>query len=172
VTYVVRSVSSVAELPNVPAVYAMYGGRGRSAYVAYVGIGERLKQRLMQHLVGRNSSVTTGTSAASLNVDQVSQVQWWEHPDFSESHKLVAAELVAFDVLDPALRSRGAVQDQARRLYQDQDFYEAMRRLFTAEPSGRLVIPNLIDALERISRLEQRLSALETKLASAEVPRP
>ena len=154
-TYVVRSVSSVAELPNVPAVYAMYGGRGRSAYVAYVGIGERLKQRLMQHLVGRNSSVTT--------------VQWWEHPDFSQPHKLVAAELVAFDVLDPALRSRGAVQEQAKQLYQDQDFYEAMRRLFTAEPSGCLVIPNLMDALERISRLEERLAALEVKLAQAEV---
>ena len=54
------SVSPIADLPNEPAVYAMYGGSGAGLYVAYVGVASKLKQRVTQHLVRRDSSVTTG----------------------------------------------------------------------------------------------------------------
>jgi hypothetical protein len=80
----VKSVSSISEVPNVPAVYAMYGGQGRSAYVAYVGLAGNLRQRLGQHLITRDSSIVTGVSAASLNPDLVTKVQWWEYPDFEQ----------------------------------------------------------------------------------------
>ena len=86
--------TSFNDLPNVPGVYAMYGGKGRGVYVAYVGIAGKLKQRIIQHLVNRDSSVTTGTSAAMLNPDYVTQIRWWEYPDFKARYILVAAELV------------------------------------------------------------------------------
>jgi len=159
-----RKLLSISELPNVPAVYAMYGGRGRGVYVAYVGIADALKRRVMQHLVNRDSSVATGTSAVGLNPDYVTEVQWWEHPDFGERHVLEAAELVAFEVLDPALRSRGAISKRAQQLHADESFREKMRTLFLGEPTGRLVIPTLQDALERIAELERRLTALEGRL--------
>jgi len=54
-----------------------------------------------------------------LNPDYVTEVWWWVHPDFAQRHVLEAAELVAFDVLDPALRSLGAPQEKARELYAD-----------------------------------------------------
>ena len=159
-----REISSVSDLPNVPAVYAMYGGQRPHLYVAYVGIAGKLRNRVVQHLVRRDSSVATGTSAAMLNPDYVTAVWWWEHPEFVEKHVLQAAELVAFDELGPALRSRGAVQKKARELYADQGFRGKMHSLFSGEPAGRLIIPTLQDALERIADLERRASELERRL--------
>lgn len=118
----IHRIVSISDLPTVPAVYAMYGGQNPRLYVAYVGVAGRLKSRIIQHLVRRDSSVTTGTSAVVLNPDYVTEVRWWEHPDFAERHVLEAAELVAFDVLDPALRSRGGIPARAKELYAAEAF--------------------------------------------------
>ena len=155
---------SVSDLPQVPSVYAMYGGKGRGRYVAYVGIGKSLKNRVVQHLVRRDSSVTTGTSAVQLNPNYVTEVVWWEHPEFDQRHVLEAAEMVAFEVLDPALRSRGVPQQLARDLYAEEDFRTEIGALFSSEPEGRLTILTLEDALERIAVLEKRVTELEQGL--------
>jgi hypothetical protein len=156
--------TSISDLPSVPPVYAMYGGRGRGLYVAYVGVADRLKARIIQHLVRRDSSVANGTSAVMLNPDYVTELRWWEYPDFTERHVLEAAELVAYDLLDPALRSRGAIRKQSRELVDDRVFQNRMCGLLSGEPAGRLVILTIQDALERIAALEQRLAALEIRL--------
>lgn len=158
-----KTLYSVSELPTIPAVYAMFGGKGRGRYVAYVGIADKLKPRVAQHLIRRDSSVATGTSTVCLNPEYVTELWWWEHSDFGKRHVLEAAEMVAFDVLDPALRSRGAHQGQATQLYADASFKESMVALFQGEPSGRLVIRTLEDAFERIAELERRLEKLEER---------
>lgn len=158
-----RLVAAISELPNVPAVYAMYGGRGRSAYVAYVGMGGNLKQRIEQHLKWRDSSIATGVSAVSLNPELVTEVRWWEHSEFSESRVRQAAELVAFDVLEPVLRSRGGITVEAKQLYTDVEFNARMRAVFEGEAAGQLLISSLQSALERIADLERRVSALERR---------
>jgi hypothetical protein len=116
----VKRIESVSGLPSVQAVYAMYGGQGRSLYVAYVGLASNLRQRLTQHLIRRDSSVMTGVSAVSLNPDLITEVRWWEHPDFARQEILEADELVAFDVLEPALRSRGGITDRAKQIYKEE----------------------------------------------------
>lgn len=90
---------------------------------------------------------------------------WWEHSAFAERIRIEAAELVAFEVLEPTLRSRGAIRTEARRTYNDVSFHAEMLRLFANEPTDRRSIPTLQDALERISKLERRLAALAAKLA-------
>ncbi len=158
--------SSISELPNVPAVYALYGGQGRRLYVAYVGIAGKLKQRVTQHLVNRDSSVTTGTSAARIDPEYVTQVGWWEHPKFQEAPFLEAAELVAFDALNPVLRSRVTGTARAKQILEsDEGFREDMRSLFSSQPAGRLSIPTLQDALARLAEVERRLAALERAIA-------
>lgn len=159
-----RVIASISELSNVPAVYAMYGGRGSSLYVAYVGTGGKLRDRIEQHLIRRDSSVTTGTSAVSLNPALVTEVRWWEHPEFSDKAVRLAAELVAFDVLEPALRSRGGITTAAKQLYEDVDFKARMTSLFSGEATGRLAISTLQSAFERISDLERRVLLLESKM--------
>jgi hypothetical protein len=47
----------ISDLPKVPTVYAMFSGQGRSRYVAYVGLGSKLRGRLEQHLVRRDTCV-------------------------------------------------------------------------------------------------------------------
>src|SRR6476660_7223155 len=101
--------NAIAQLPNAPAVYAMYGGRGRGLHVAYVGIADDLRGRINQHLLRRDSSVTTGVSAVALNPDLVSEIRWWLDPRFAQREVLEAGEQIAFQVLNPALRSRGGV---------------------------------------------------------------
>lgn len=67
-------IERISLMPNVPAVYAMFGGQGQALYVAYVGVADRLRQRVEQHLEKRDSSVTTGASAVGLNADRVMKV--------------------------------------------------------------------------------------------------
>ena len=157
------SIQSVSDLPNSPAVYAMYGGKGKAKDVAYVGIGGKLKQRIQQHLVRRDSSVTTGVSAVSLNPEHVTKVSWWEHQSFNDEVTLEAAELVAFEVLNPDLRSRGNITAAASELAAEAGFSDQMRALFQSEPTDTLIILTLNDALQRIEVLEKRLALLEKK---------
>jgi excinuclease UvrABC nuclease subunit len=58
---------AISELPQTPAVYAMYGGKGPGRYVAYVGVAQKLRDRMVQHLARRDSSVAAGTSTVPLN---------------------------------------------------------------------------------------------------------
>ena len=61
-----------------------------------------------------------------------------------------AAELVAFDVLEPALRSRGGITHRARQLFQDRELREQMKAVFAGEGTGRLRIRSLSQAWQRI----------------------
>jgi predicted GIY-YIG superfamily endonuclease len=156
-------VSSISKLPNVPAVYVLFGGKEGKRYVVYVGIADKLKRRIAQHLITRDSSVATRTSAAGLNPDYVTELRWWEHQKFSDRNALIASELIAFDYFQPALRSRGNVPKIAAKLYHEQEFRDEINKLFNCEPSGRLVIPTLQDAVNRIEQLEKRIEALEAQ---------
>jgi hypothetical protein len=72
--------------------------------------------------------------------------------------------LVAFDVFDPALRSRGTTPDAARRRAADARFAARATRLFDAGPSGRIELPWLTDLGRRVTDLEVRVDELESKL--------
>jgi hypothetical protein len=99
----------------------------------------------------------------SLNPQHITEVRWWSHARFQERDSLEAAELVAFDVFEPALRSRGNIGDRAYAIAGDAPFRALMTGLFHAEPTGRLILPSLQDALERIASLESRVKALEER---------
>jgi len=152
-------VSSVSKLPNVPAVYVLYGGKDP----AYVGIAEKLRTRVEQHLVKRDSSVATQTSVVCLNPDYVSEVRWWEHTLFASRDQLEAAEFVGFDFFQPVYRSRGNPSKRAAELSGESEFQGEMRRLFSGEATGQLGILTLQDALSRIDKLEERVKALEKR---------
>ncbi len=159
--------NTIGDLPKKPTIYAMYGGTGHHRYVAYVGKADNLRRRIEQHLVRRNSSVTTGIAAAALNPDMVTEVEWWEHEDFGRDEVLSAAELIAFAVLNPALCSRGVVHKTAAQLLQDDPTFEhAMRALFAGPPTGWLVRPTIQLAFDRIADLERRVAMLEDRLSA------
>lgn len=158
-----NKVAFISELPNVPAVYALYGGQGSRLNVAYVGIADALKRRIIQHLITRDSSVATGTSATGINPDYVTQVRWWEHPRFSEREVLRVAEVIATDELQPVLRSRGGVPKNTA-LLNDGQFRQEMASLFRGKATGQLVIPTFQDLIEWVVQIERRVSELEKRL--------
>lgn len=149
------------KVPRVPALYAMYGGSPQRTWVAYVGQGGNLAERLSQHLERRDSSVTTGVQAVGLNVDHVVHVAWWLHPTFTDDITREAAEVIAFRVLDPALRSRGNPKRAAIELANDPAFIAKMEGLFLSPPAGAYRPPRLPELADRIAKLEARIERLE-----------
>ena len=160
----VEKIDSFSDLPNYPAVYVMYGGRGRGSHVAYVGITKVLRNRIIEHLVKRDRSVATGTTAVVLNPEYVTEVKWWERPKFSDKEYRQAAELVAFDVFEPSLKSRAQIKKESKQLYEDEKFREEMLALFSGEPTGHITILTLQDALDKIKVLERRIIELEKRI--------
>ncbi len=152
-------VSSVSKLPSVPAVYVLYSGKDP----VYIGVSDKLRNRVEQHLVKKDSSIATQTSAACLNPDYVTEVRWWEHTLFASRDQLEAAELVAYEVFEPALRSRGVPSKRAAELSGEEEFRAEMKRLFSGEASGQLTVLTLQDALNKIEKLEDRVKALEKR---------
>lgn len=154
--------SYFSDAPKSPGIYALCAGRGKSMYVAYVGMASNLRQRLVHHLVERDSSVVTGASAVSLNPDKVSEVRWWVHEDFDKY--LQEAELVAFEVLQPVLRSRQTKSPPVQFIASQNPFAKRMCKVFSGSPSGRIKIPSFHDVLEKLSELEQRIRCIERKI--------
>ena len=99
-------------VPNEPAFYALY----EKSTVAYVGISGSLKDRLNQHFFRKDSSATTSVGAVSLDPDFITLIDWWSHEHFTDNTTMQAAELIAFEILNPVMRSRGKVQEEAREL--------------------------------------------------------
>src|SRR5699024_1673758 len=126
-------------------------------------IAGNVRRRLVQHFERRDSSIVTGASAVGLNVDAVVHADWWEDPSFHDRTSLRAAEVVAFDVLDPALRSRSGGTKDAEALAATARSRNKIERLLASEPAGRYT-PLSLDALaKRITSLEQRIQALESE---------
>jgi hypothetical protein len=92
----------------------MYAGEPPRTWVAYVGMASDLHGRLFQHFVRRDSSVVAA-AAVRLDLDYIRFVDWWEDEQFTDGAVRHAAELVAFDVFEPGLRSRGNPTAAARR---------------------------------------------------------
>lgn len=161
-----RSYTSISDLPNIPALYVLYGGKGRGRYVAYVGLSSRLRDRITQHFIRRDSSIVTGVSAAMLNPDHVTEMRWWTSDRFEEKSVLEAAEYVAFDIFDPALRSRGRITQRARQLLEDDSFVQEIHALFRKEASGRHLFPSLDEVIDRVSALEEKVAELEKQLVN------
>jgi hypothetical protein len=161
---VTRDVETIAELARTPGIYAMYGGeRVGRGWVAYVGIASNLHRRLEQHVVRRDSSVVTGTSAVGVNIDHVRYIDWWTSDLLDDDDARHAAELVAFDVLDPALRSRGRPRQNALTLAGDPKFVKRIRNVLTGPPNGRLILPTPAGLAERIRDVETQLATLERR---------
>jgi archaellum component FlaC len=75
--------------------------------------------------------------------------------------------LIAFDHFQPTLQSRGNIPKISLKLAKQPEFREKIKNLLNHEPSGRLVIPTLQDALNKIEQLEKRISSLEDQLKNA-----
>lgn len=153
-----RPLASVWELPDVRAVYALYGASADELRVVFVGFAESLLERVVEQLVAPNMRPRSPSAILFMQPGYVCEIRWWEHPRFGELDALRAAEFVASDLLLPLLSSRRSSSAGARTLSTDEGFREQMSALVLGEPSGRLFLPTLEDILDRLGRIEKRLS--------------
>ncbi|MHA2247616.1 MAG: hypothetical protein ACXADY_21890 [Candidatus Hodarchaeales archaeon] len=158
----------IYELPETGAIYAFYGREEetrKEKYVAYIGQSGRLKTRIKQHLISRDSSVVTQNYAYALLPDKISDFYWWEYKSFNEEYVRQAAELVANDVFASILRTRVTIKKEAKELYEkDTSFVNEMKHLFEGDPTGHLPILRYSDVVEKVYNLEERILALEDAL--------
>lgn len=160
-------VDRISALPRVPAVYALCGRRGENN-IAYVGTTGNLRRRIEEHLEFRTSSVTGGMAAVAIMPERIGEVRWWTDLSFAEKPALEAAELLAFDALNPTLRSRAGVSAEASARAAEPAFRARIGALLAGPPSGRLVIPTLSVALERIAALERQADEFRARLHQLE----
>jgi extradiol dioxygenase family protein len=149
-------------------VYALFGGKKGNKFVAYVGIADKLRQRISQHLIRRDSSITTMASIVTLNPDYITEIQWWTHDDFSERSTLEAAEMIAFELFNPVLRSRGKLTERAKLLLEDNAFQTSMRTLFSGEPTGSIEFLDFQDLVDKYQKLEDDIAQLTHRLTDIE----
>ena len=117
-----RDFSDLGQVPQAPGMYCLLGRNGPGTYDAYVGISNKIRSRLDQHLIRKDSSISTGVSAASLQPAHVVGVVWWIGDLFGNRAQREAAELIAFETLQPTLRSRGHVSAAARPFLEEAAF--------------------------------------------------
>lgn len=158
----------ITDLPNTPAVYILFGGKKGNKFVAYVGIADKLRQRVSQHLIRRDSSITTAASIVSLNPDYITGIQWWTHSDFNERSSLEAAEVIAFETFNPVLRSRGKLTERAKLLLKDQLFLTSIKKLFSGQPSGSMEFLDFQDLVDKVLKMEDDLIELSVRLGNLE----
>lgn len=156
----VRSVPSIWQLPTVAAVYALYAERAGLRQAVFVGVADNLRERVVEQLVVRESPLGTGSEAVTLEPAFLTDLYWWEHADFADQHVLRAAEFMASDLFQPALRSRRPISARAAELYEDQRSQAKMAALLRAEATGHAVLPGLERILERLAELERRFESL------------
>lgn len=161
--------NKLSALPPSPAIYVLYGGK--KPYPAYVGISKDLRSRIRQHLERRDSSIVTGASIVSLNPDKVTEIRWWLRPEFDAPHYLKAAELVAFDVFEPVLRSRGKPNREALELFSSPAFVAEQQAFFEQPPAGRWKPLSLLGVNKRLAELEEEVASLRRAFGNTEVAR-
>ena len=78
---------------------------------------------------------------------------------------LKADEMVAFEVLNPALRSRAGSDNAGLTMLADKKFYNRRKSLFTGNPSGTIKFYSLSDAIKGINKLNKRVDKLEEMIS-------
>ena len=139
----IRSFDEIKHLPQFPGIYAFKGPNDNHGAYSYVGLSNKPRDRVSQHLLRRDSSVATGASAISLNPDKIAECHWWIHETFGSGEHLEAAELIAFEIFNPTLVSKGSSSSAALEISRDLEFREQMEDLFSNTPSGYAVFYDL-----------------------------
>ena len=101
-----------------------------------------------------------------LNPDYVTEIQWWSSSIMKSKVNREAAEIIALDILQPTLQSRGLHSRAARTKSQTKTFAKDITNLITNKSTGSLSIPTMPDIVSRMSELEERLDRLENSTST------
>jgi len=153
---------SLDQIPNAPGVYALY----HHDRCLFVGSAEDLRRRAERNLAGSGPREESGLPPGAVQIEDVTEICWWEHAAFSDPARREAAWELAIQALAPAHRPRFSLSRDGEKALEDHAFAKEMGRLFAGTPSG-VFIPQTLDALARtILKLEEKVEALEKQLVA------
>ena len=152
---------SLSEVPKQPGIYIL---RDRNGEVAYVGISKDVRSRIDQHLYRRDSSISTGVSTTMLNPDFVTKVEWWIRDVFSEKDVREAAELIAFGIFEPSLRSRGRTSSAAQEKLRDPGLKVQIEKILESPSDGFHIPKNLDNLCKVVVDLMKEVEDLKAKV--------
>ena len=156
-----RSFDEVKHLPQLPGINGFKRPNNIQDNYSYIGLSNKLRESVSQHLLKRDSNVTTGASAISLNPDKIAECHWWIHESFGTREYLEAAELIAFERFNLTLVSRVTPSARSLEISNDEGFKKQMDKLFLNVPSGYIKFYDLSWAINKIKELENEILELK-----------
>ena len=163
-----RSFDEIKHLPQFPGIYGFKWPNDIQNNYSYIGLSNKLREKVSQHLLKRESSVATVATAISLNPDKIAECHWWIHESFGAREYLEAAELIAFERFNPTLVSRGSPSTKALDISNNEDFKKQMEKLFSNFPSGYIKFYDLSWAVNKIKQLENEILELKKVISDKE----
>lgn len=151
---------SLNRIPEGPGVYALF----EHDQAMLVGAAANLRALAEQHLAG------SGGPSADLreiiaHPERITKICWWQHPALEDDDRRNAARSVAIEVLAPLNRPRFTLSSLGEVALADPEFVKSMSALFHGPPAGAF-IPQTMDEMARsVYELEDRVAALERRLA-------
>jgi hypothetical protein len=106
----------------------------------------------------------TGASAVCLQPAMIGGVWWWTDPALADVTRRRAAELVAFDVVEPNITSRAGISPAAQTLSREPDFRAWCEDLFRRQ-RHELTFMGVGDLARELRALQARIASLEAELA-------
>ncbi len=160
-----RSFDEIKHLPQFPGIYGFKRPSDNKGAYSYIGLSNKLRERVSQHFLKRDNSVSKSANEISLNPDKIEECHWWIHETFGERQYLEAAELIAFEIFNPKLMSRSSPSSSALQISKDKEFRKQMKELFSNIPSGYIIFYDLSWAVTKIKELENEILELKKKFS-------
>ena len=163
-----RSFDEVKHLPQLPGINGFKRPNNIQDNYSYIGLSNKLRESVSQHLLKRDRSVATGESAISLNPENIAECLWRIHESFGKREYLEAAELIAFERFNLTLVSRVTPSTRALEISNDEVFKKQMDKLFSNVPSGYIKFHDLSWAINKIKELENEILELRKVISDKE----
>lgn len=154
------SLFNLNKIPDGPGVYALY----EHDRAILVGSAPNLRALAGQHLV-RSEGPSEDLRQVVPHPEKITKICWWLHAALADDGRRNAARSVAIEVLAPVNRPRFTLSSLGEIALADPEFVKAMNALFRGPPAG-MYVPQTLDEMARtVYELEDRVAALERRLA-------
>lgn len=151
---------SLNKIPEGPGVYALY----EHGQVMLVGSAPNLRELAEQHIAGSRGP-SDELRAVVPHPERITKICWWQHPVMADDGRRNAARWVAIEVLGPENRPRFTLSSLGEVALADPEFVKSMNALFHGPPAGAFVPQTLDEMARSVFELEDRVAALERRLA-------
>ena len=163
-----RSFDEVKHLPQLPGINGFKRPNNIQDNYSYIGLSNKLRESVSQHLLKRDSSIATGSSDISLNQENIAEYHWRINESFGIREYWEAAELIAFERFNLTLVSRVTPSTRALEISNDEVFKKQMDKLFSNVPSGYINFHDLSWAINKIKELENEILELRKVISDKE----